>query len=381
MNLESAYELFDHLRDGVCLSDANGDVLYMNQAAERLLALPRGGHQLKNACDLLCKNLKLASGKDAKCDCALRESSSVPSVAFQGKFGASPTYNWRDDRVSRSQTWRDLRVRCLRVWMPLDQKECEELHLVLIEDASADAELRRHREDWRSMIAHDLRQPLSAVFSALKLLEEIHPKARPDAQEQDSVLVSTAMRSCGRMMELLDLYLDVARIDAGSWPVKLERVDVDKALHDVVDEQAARASEAGVTIELDSPRGVSAVADVELLGRVFSNLLDNAVKYNVPGGSVKIEARRGLDAVHVAFKDTGRGIDAAALPYIFDRYYQAAARRAGRIHGNGLGLTFVQEALKTMGGSVAVESKPGKGSTFVVALKAAVPPPATGAKP
>jgi signal transduction histidine kinase len=374
MNIESIYGLFDQMSDGVCLSDASGNILYMNPAAGRLLDLTQAeGRHLRNSCDLLCGHLELASGKTAAAGCPLRDpTDSTRAVTYEGRHGPRSTFNWRDDRVNRSQTWKNLRVRCAKTRVPLSARLDEELHLVLIEDDSVSSELRRHREDWRSMIAHDLRQPLTAVYSALKILEEIHPQI-PGRHNHDheTQIVQTSLRACSRMMELLDLYLDVARLDAGAAEVEVKPLDAAKLLDDVVDEQSSRASVAGVMIELDAEPGVTAMGDSDLLLRVFANLLDNAVKYNVRGGSVKITAKTEGGAFKVSFKDTGKGIPSDALPFIFDRYFQAAARRAGRIKGNGLGLTFVREALKTMGAVVDVESRLGEGSEFVVTLQAA----------
>jgi signal transduction histidine kinase len=368
-SLESACAFFDHMADGIGVADASGELLYMNQAAANLLDVAREERRARSACDLICKDLRLAAGRDAKHDCPLRAPGRGDSVTFEGRRDRL-AYNWRDDQVWRRDVSRDLRVRCVRVRLPLPGVKDEDLHLILIEDDSAQAELKRHREDWRGMIAHDLREPLSAVYAALTLLEELHPKVRTGAANSESKMVATSLRSCRRMMELLDLSMDVAQLDAGGWPTKLETVDVAKLAEEVAGAAAPRAQEAGVSVAVEIPQS-SAVADAELLRRVFVNLLDNAVKYNVKGGSVKLAAASENGLIRVTFADTGKGIDADALPFIFDRYYQAQARREGRIRGNGLGLTFAREALKAMGGSISAESDPGKGSVFTVLLKAA----------
>jgi signal transduction histidine kinase len=173
------------------------------------------------------------------------------------------------------------------------------------------------------------------------------------------------------MMELLELYLDVARLDADAMKVRLEPVALLGVVEDAVAEQSSLASEAGVTIELDVPRELAATADAELLGRVAENLLNNAIKYNFRGGKVRVSASEDERGAALSFKDTGRGIAESELPRVFDRYYQAQARRAGRIKGNGLGLTFCKEALRLMGGTISAASEPGKGTEFVVRLAAA----------
>ncbi len=359
--LSAVYSLFDHLTDGFCLADADGDVLYMNDAAKRLLELSGPQRHLPNLCRLLCERLQI-NGGCAGPTCPLRDPKDpAQAVTFVGRHGPRASFNWRDDRVHRADRFRDLRVRCLRAKLPLTGRSEDEVHVVLIEDASHEMELKRHRADWRSMIAHDLRAPLSGIFGALRLLEEVHSSEDPD-------LVGLALRNCRRMMELLDLYLDVAQLDAAMMPVKLEDVELAGVAGDAVDEQRAAASAAGVLLELDVASALAARADRVLLGRVVGNLLNNAIKYNVKGGRVTVSAAKDDQGVALTVKDTGRGIAEVDLPHIFDRFYQAEARRAGRIKGNGLGLTFCKEALGLMSGEIGVASRIGEGSEFIVRL-------------
>lgn len=364
--LSAVYSLFDHLSDGFCLATAGGDVLYMNEAAQRLLDISGPQRQLANLCRLLCERLQQDGAQASGLTCPLLDAADpAQAVTFVGKHGPRQSFNWRDDRVHRAERYRDLRVRCLRTKLPLAGVNNEELHVVLIEDASHEMELKRHRADWRSMIAHDLRAPIAAVFSSLRLLEE----KTADPKERDDIL-QLALRNCRRMIELLDLYLDVAQFDAGMTKMRLEALDLAGLVADAVEEQSPLASDHGVTVELELAAGLKARADRDMLSRVVENLLNNAIKYNVKGGRVRITALEDEHGVLLTFKDTGRGIAETDLPRIFDRYYQAEARRAGRIKGNGLGLTFCKEALALMGGEIAVASKVGEGSEFLVRLPA-----------
>jgi signal transduction histidine kinase len=370
--LAAVYSLFDHLSDGFCLADANGDVLYINDAAKKLLELSGPQRQLPNLCGLLCERLK-TNGHFAGQNCPLRDPRDpVQAVTFAGSHGPRASFNWADDRVHRADRFRDLRVRCLRTKLAFGGPKEEEVHVVMLEDATDEMELKRHRADWRSMIAHDLRAPLSGIFSALRLLEEIHPKktAGLDKLEGDSDLVNLALRNCRRMMELLDLYLDVAQLDAAMMQVKLEEIDLQGLIEDQVEAQRGPASDAGVIVEVDVPKDVKPKADAELLARVIGNLVNNAIKYNVKGGKVSITAGVDEHGVVLMVGDTGKGISEVDLPHIFDRFYQAEARRAGRIKGNGLGLTFCKEALGLMHGEIGVKSKVGRGSEFIVRLPA-----------
>lgn len=359
--------LFDQLGDGVCIADASGDLLYVNPAARRLLELPDDTRTLENLCGLLCERLDGPGLPKAARECPLRRpeiDEAEKSVTFVGRHGPRPGYRWNRDAIKRSERFGDLRVRCLKSSLPLAGVE-EKLHIVLVEDASAELELQRHKEDWRAMIAHDLRAPLTSVYAGLRLLEDAHPGKRGDP---DSELVQLGLRSCRSMMELLDLYLDVAQFDSGGAAARLEPVSVFDAVDEAVAEQSALAASRATVVELDVAPGIKALADRRLLKRVVENLLNNAIKYGDPGARVLIRAVETEDRVRVSVKDEGPGIEEKVLPFLFDRYYQAQARREGRIKGNGLGLTFCREAARLMNAELTVESSPGKGAEFSLSL-------------
>lgn len=362
--------LFDELNDGVCIADESGALLYVNPAAKKLLELPDRPASLESLCSLLCERLQGPGLPGAAKECPLRAPDLLEerSISFLGRHGPRSGFKWSGDVVARAERFRDLRVRCLRAKLPIAGTE-EKLHLVLIEDASAEMELQRHKEDWRAMIAHDLRAPLTSVYAGLRLLEEAHPpngKTDPDAD-----VVQMGLRSCRRMMELLDLYLDVAKFDAGAAKTRIEPVSVFDAVDAAVAEQAALASAQGSVIEVDVRPGLKALADAELLSRVIENLLNNAVKYGERGGRILVKAVEKDGKVCVGVKDEGPGIEERLLPFLFDRFYQADARRAGKLKGNGLGLTFCREAALLMGAELTVQSAPGLGSEFTLILPGA----------
>lgn len=347
---ESYQFLFDHLADGVCLSDAQGKIFYANLAARGILGEELEGRRL---CEVLCARLPRKAGP-----------SPCPEVcgdacAFSGRVGRV-SFDWREERVQRHEHSRDLRVRCLAQ---------PDMRMTIIEDVSAQAELGRHKDDWRHMIAHDLRSPMTGVYATLKLLEACAEAgtALPEGWEK---LVSTSVRSCDRLLELLDLYLEVAKLDAGLMPVRLSTVKVAAAAREACEELKALALQSGVALSVDAHDSLLAVADPALFHRVLQNLLSNALKHSPSGASVALAARREDDWVLVSVSDKGKGILPEDLPRIFDRYYQAEARRSGRVQGTGLGLAFCQLALKCMGGQIAVASTPGAGAVFTVALRA-----------
>lgn len=340
-------KLFEHLSDGLCLSDGDGRVRYANPAARRLLSVPEPTGRL--LCDALCGRMGCKDG------CALLEPDGPEAVTLKGRLGPAVAYDWRDVRVLRKETFKDLRVRCMRQ---------PGMRLTLIEDVTDRAELERHKEDWRHMIAHDLRSPVTAIFGTLRSLESA------GLQPALLRLVRSSLRSCERMLELLNLYLDVAKLDAGVMPVRLEAVDLRGAAQLACEELQAPAFQRRVTLEVRVPRGLTARGDAALLQRVLRNLLSNAVKFSPFDSAVTVSGQRDGSWAVLSVQDNGPGIEAADVPRVFDRYWQAAKRREGKLQGTGLGLTFCREALKAMGGRIALASEPGSGCVFTAALPA-----------
>lgn len=370
--------LFDEMSDGVCVTDRQGKILYLNPAARRTLELEGGEAEAKSKlmCELLCGRMAAPGGGTYLMACPLRSAApDQKAVTFQGRFGPQTAFEWRDSRIHRFDQYKDLRVRCVRVKTALFDSWETEKHFMLIEDAGPEAELQRHREDWRSMITHDLRAPITNISGTFKVLDGLPPGRVLDAAGAN--LVKIGLRSAERLLDLLDLYLEVAKLDAGFMPVRLREVVLTSPVRRCAEEQAALAASHGVAVEVSVAPELVVMADHDLLFRVVENLLNNALKYTPGGGKVLISAAAEPGGkVALSFQDTGHGIAPEDLPFIFDRYFQARARREGRIQGNGLGLTFCLEAMKAMCGTISVESEPGVGSDFTVRLPPAAAPAA-----
>ncbi len=360
-------KLFAELTDGVCVSDAEGVILYANSAAVKLMDIEKGKAEGRRICELLCSHLIDAHAKDRAAHCLMRmRGGDLSAVTVQGRHGPSTTYEWQGASIRRSDRWKDLRVRCLRLHTDLvDGKNTEKL-FTFLEDASHEMELERHREDWRNMVAHDLRNPMTNVAGALMVLEDIPAGRALTGKEAD--LVAIALRSSRRIVELLDLYMEVAQLDAGAMPIHPRRTGLAKTAAEAVEEQAMAARAKKITLCFGVPEDLAAFADPKLLFRILQNLINNAVKFTPEGGRVEVQACGSGEMVEVVVRDTGPGISALDAPFIFDRFYQARARREGRLQGNGLGLTFCREALAAMGGAIELRSRPGCGAEFAFHL-------------
>ena len=364
--MEALEDLFGGVADGVCVSDERGRVLYANSAARRMLDVGEGESDVK-LCDRLCGLLSEADSGSCAQHCPLLEpAAKAESATFEGKYGPKTVYTWKESGPNRVEQWKNLRVRCLRIPGTTADGRKSERHLTLIEDASEEAERERGGEEWRRMIAHDLRSPLANIYGVLKTLEDI-PAGKP-LHPSEKGLLDVSIRACARMTELLDLFLELAQFDAGAVPVHPRNVLIADLVGKCVEEQAVAAQVGGVEVSVAVPDGLKVLADEALLSRVLQNLLNNALKFTLQGGRVIISGAEEEGGVALRVKDTGSGIAPEHLPFLFDRAYQAKARREGKIKGNGMGLAFCREALRAMGGAIEAKSELGAGSEFIVRM-------------
>lgn len=345
--IDALRPLFDCLTDGVCIADADGNLLYANAAAGRLLGPPAQDAARASICDLLCGKIGTESTGKAQ-PCALK----IPrgpedSVTVKGPYGP---------------TGREIRLRCLRVRQPSVER-----HFLIIEDVTVQAEIGRRREEWRQMLAHDLRAPLTIMHGVLRAVEDLGAGHALD--KNDLELLSSGLRNSKRLNDLIDSYLETTRLEDGAVPVHAASVNLDGLLAGVVSEQSETARSAGLTLALGPASGLTARADQELLSRAVTNLLVNALKFTPRGGRIIVEAERSGKMTLVRVKDNGPGIAPSDAPHIFDRFYQGSGVKPGQ--GLGLGLAFCRAAMRAMGGEASVESTAGKGSVFTLSLPAA----------
>jgi signal transduction histidine kinase len=361
------FSVFEQLADGICLS-SRGSILYLNSAAQRLMGVALDQARGHSLCRLLCGHMSASGRADCAARCILRDPSGAEkAVTFDGRY-VRRAFGWHEPEIDRIENVRELRVRCMRT-LPWPDRAQSDTHLTVIEDVTARETLEKEREDWRNMIAHDLRSPLSNIYASLRMMQE--NLERGDPEKPDAEMVGIGVNNCRRMIELIDLYLEVSKMDAGTASAEIEELDLSRIASRCAEEQSPLARERRIALVVDVPAGLKVMADEQLLTRVVQNLVNNALKYTPEGGRVELSAAlRGRNAVQACVADTGPGIAREEIPHLFDRYHQAKARREGRIKGTGLGLAFCRQALTMMKGDIRAESKPGEGSRFVFRLPA-----------
>jgi heavy metal sensor kinase len=223
--------------------------------------------------------------------------------------------------------------------------------------------------------SHELRTPLAIMRSEL----EVSLRSGGLPPEAREILVSTA-EEADRMSRIVENMLTLARIDEGRLQLLAAPVDLEELARSVVDSVRPLAERKGLRLRVRG--GMAWVrADRERLHQAVANLVENAVKYTQPGGSVEVMVWRDSGEAGVTVTDTGPGIPPTALPRIFDRFVRLDPSRSREAGGSGLGLSICREIVKAHGGRVWAESEPGKGSSFSIAIPTAPRPqvPSKGA--
>lgn len=243
--------------------------------------------------------------------------------------------------------------------------------LALSEQARREAEAANSvKDEFLAAVSHELRTPLTTI----KTLTRVLLKKNPSEAERREYLEDIASE-CERQIDLVHNLLDLTRVKVGGIEIRPGRVDVRATLLDCQKIERAAAEERGQELVVDLTPGLPPVrADQSALRRAVCAVVENAVKYTPEGGRVTLRARReGNEHVSVEVEDTGPGIRAEDLPHIFERFYRGRAG-AGEgaaeheAHGIGLGLYLARVLVEGMGGSIAVSSRVGRGSTFTLRM-------------
>ncbi len=222
------------------------------------------------------------------------------------------------------------------------------------------------QRDFVANVSHELKTPLTSVQGFAQAILD-GTADTPEARQQAAQVI---YNEAGRMHRMaLDL-LDLARLDSGTADLNVAPVNMTALLNGIAEKFSPMASDAGVNLNVDLANDLPILnGDGDRLAQVFTNLVDNALKFTPRGGTVSIRAVQDRGEVQVSVSDTGEGIPADAIPHIFDRFYQAdSARAGGEKHGAGLGLAIVHDFVAAHGGRISVRSAPGRGTAFIVHL-------------
>jgi PAS domain S-box-containing protein len=248
--------------------------------------------------------------------------------------------------------------------------EAQQLELVRAQAARAEAEAaNRSKDQFLATLSHELRTPLNAVYGWARML---------GAGSLDAAGATRAVevieRSARVQVQMIDDLLDTSRIIAGKMKLDVRLVDPRTVIEGALDVVAPAAAAKQIRVQpvLD-PRAGPIMGDAERLQQVVWNLVSNSVKFTPKGGRVQVHLRRINSHIEIEVADSGEGIDATLLPFVFDRFRQGVGERRG---GLGIGLSLVRHLVELHGGEVHAHSDgPGRGAVFIVKLPVTISKP------
>jgi two-component system phosphate regulon sensor histidine kinase PhoR len=257
-------------------------------------------------------------------------------------------------------------------YVPADQPNTGGGVLLCFEDVSHLEAAGQMRRDFVANVSHELRTPLTALMG---FIETLLGPARDDAQARDRFLNIMA-NEAGRMNRLVGDLLSLSRVEDNERVRPKGQVDIGGLLETTIRSLKPLADESEVRIELEQPQTpVSIPGDRDQLNQVFTNLIENALKYGRSGGIVTVtlaqserDATLRAPGIRVAVADKGPGIDPQHLPRLTERFYRADSHRSRELGGTGLGLAIVKHIINRHRGRLRVQSDLGQGAVFTVIL-------------
>jgi len=231
---------------------------------------------------------------------------------------------------------------------------------VIIKDVTPLHEQQELKRSAVTTVSHQLRNPLTSIRMSLHLLLEEKLGALSPKQTE---LLLAAREESERLTGIVEELLDLGRMESGQTLLEIERMAPHQLAQDSLDPFQADARDKGIRLDNSVPDDLPEVlGDAKRLQHVMSNLLANALRFTEPGGAVSVSAEAATGIVRFAVTDTGAGIAADDVDRVFEPFYRVPGQE--KPTGIGLGLAIVKEIIKTHGGTVGVDSTPGKGSTF-----------------
>lgn len=215
-------------------------------------------------------------------------------------------------------------------------------------------EVRQMGED----IAHDLKSPLTRIRGMSEIA-----LTTGKTQAEYEAMAASAIEECDRLLDIINTMLMISRTEAGVEKPSRTTIDLAGLVREACELFGTTAEDGGLTLSCHVPETCEILGDTRMIQRLLANLLDNAIKYTAPGGKVEVLlSKRAGGGATLTVRDTGRGIDAADLPRIFERFYRGDQSRSES--GTGLGLSLARAIARAHGGDITVESRLHEGSVF-----------------
>lgn len=233
--------------------------------------------------------------------------------------------------------------------------------------------IENYRKEFIGDISHELKTP---IFAIQGFIETLLNGALED-EKVNREFLRKAMRNVNRLIYLTKDLMEISKLETGELKSNIEDIYLYEAFHDIMDGLNYKAQKEQIKLVVqDFDKHLKVKADRNQLKQVLINLIENGIKYNVPGGRVTVEVtttskKKEKDRVLVSVSDTGIGIDPKDIPRVTERFFRVDKSRSRERGGTGLGLAIVKHIIEAHGEKFTIESAPNKGSTFTISLKKA----------
>ena len=282
----------------------------------------------------------------------------------QGMLDQSIPVDSRDEIGQLATAFNDMARSLNDLYLGLESKVAERTRqLTTVNEKLAEAS--EHKSRFLANVNHELRTPLSSIIGYTRLLQRETAGRITSLQREN---LADLRRNAERLLRLIDGLLDFAKIEAGKMDVQIEPVKIEELIQTTVATVEPMLDGSSVCLVRDVPPSMAPLAtDREKLRQIILNLLGNSVKFT-DRGEIRISACQENGHFKLAVADTGIGIEKADMDRIFEEFDRGRLQNDGNYRGTGLGLAIVKRLVELLGGSIAVESEVGRGSTFTVTL-------------
>lgn len=338
--------IINYMADGVLVTDEKGYIVLNNPAVTRMLGMEEESTKGKHIFDW-AGNEELAQ--------------MVEQVTNMENSGSS-------QRISRELAWGNPPKNFYMAHSAPVRNELGEIlgSVTIFNDVTWFKELDQMKSDFVDMVSHELRSPLGSIRQQISLFTE--GLVGELNGEQNRKLSRVQSRIDG-LIGMINNLLDLSRMESGCLVQQKEMITIPDIIEEVVELMGPEAKKKNLTFNLNIDQDLYSLhADRQSMETVFTNLLNNAIKYNIEGGDISIDARNRGEFIEIRVSDAGVGIAKADLPRIFDKFFRIRTEHTRKVIGSGLGLPLVKTIVEAHLGTIKVESKPEEGTTFIVNL-------------
>ena len=339
--------IMNQMQSGIIVVDARMHILLVTPVARKLTGIAPNSEGV--AVSEACKN-----------------------VSLEGVFGEAMRREgvYTNEVAARTAVGRGHRP--LRFYVsPMRQDGKVVGALAMVEDITELRRLEQVRTDFVANVSHELKTPLTSIKGFVETLLDGAINNPPMAEK----FLKIIMLEAERLTRLINDILSISKLESGMNDVPTERVQLDKMAFEVADMLRIHAEDKQGTSDAHrNKKPVYIIGNPDHVEQMLINLIENAIKYNKPGGSVTVHVFGNDREANVTISDTGIGIPEEHLPRLFERFYRVDKGRSRSMGGTGLGLAIVKHIVRGMNGEIEVHSKFGEGTEFLVTLPIAPPP-------